>query len=183
MKRESAGIVPIVVMAVISAIGGESRVWGEEGRPASTAVARALPEFVCTVRAYGGAGYDDFQRRSMKELGLDYVQGLVDFTWGNIERGDNVWKWIATDEQMDQLARAGLKVIAFLILPKSPGLPWDETILRTDPTFAPQYEEFAYQFVNRYHKHPAWSGLIAVWGGSSDVFGQPPFHAPGVRVP
>ncbi len=136
----------------------------------SQVVSRALPPFICTVRAYGGAGYDQFQRRSMRELGIEYVQGLVDFTWGNIERGDNVWKWIAADEQMDQLAQAGLKVIAFLILPKSPGLPWDETILRTDSRFAPQYEEFAYEVVNRYHKHPAWSGLIAVWGGSADVW-------------
>jgi len=134
------------------------------------ALPRGLPEFICTVRAYGGAGFDDFQRRSMKELGLDYVQGLVDFTWGNIERGDNVWKWIAADEQMDQLARSGLKVIAFLICPKSPGLLWDETINRADPRFAAQYEEFAYQVVNRYHNHPAWSGLIAVWGGSADVW-------------
>lgn len=129
-----------------------------------------LPDFVYTVRAYGGGGYHDFQRRSMKELGLDYVQGLVDFTWGNIERGDNVWKWVAADEQMDQLARGGLKVIAFLICPKSPGLPWDETVNRTDPKFAAQYGEFAYQVVNRYHRHPAWSGLIAVWGGSADVW-------------
>jgi hypothetical protein len=37
--------------------------------------------------------------------------------------------------------------------------------------------------VSRYHKHPAWSGLIAVWGGSSDVFGEHPFHAPEVQVP
>ncbi len=145
--------------------------------------ARVLPEFNCTVRAYGGAGYEEFQRGSMKELGLDYVQGLVDFTWDHIERGDNVWKWIAADEQMDQLAKSGLKVIAFLICPKSPGLPWDESINRADPRFAAQYGEFAYQVVNRYHKHPAWSGLIAVWGGSSDVFGEHAFHAPEVQVP
>ncbi len=131
---------------------------------------RTLPEFIGTVRAYGGAGYDEFQRSSMKELGLDYVQGLVDFAWGHIERGDNVWKWIAADEQMDQLAKSGLKVIAFLLCPKSPGLPWDETINRADPRFAARYGEFAYQVVNRYHKHPAWSGLIAVWGGSADVW-------------
>jgi hypothetical protein len=119
----------------------------------------------------------------MRDLGLGYVQGLVDFTWDHIERGDNVWKWIAADEQMDQLARTGLKVVAFLICPKSPGLPWDETITRADPRFAAQYGEFAYHVVNRYHDHPAWSGLIAVWGGSSDVFGEHPFHAPEVQVP
>jgi hypothetical protein len=141
-----------------------------------------LPTFICTVRAYGGGGYGDFQRSSMRDLGLDYVQGLVDFTWGNIRRGDNVWKWVATDEQMDQLAKSGVKVIALLICPKSPGLPWDETITRADPRFIAQYGEFAYQVVNRYHKHPAWSGLIAVWGGSSDVFGEHPFHAPEVQV-
>jgi hypothetical protein len=33
----------------------------------------SMPDFIYTVRAYGGGGYDDFQRRSMKELGLDYV--------------------------------------------------------------------------------------------------------------
>lgn len=129
-----------------------------------------MPEFICTVRAYGGAGYDQFQRRSMKELGLDYVQGLVDFTWDHIERGDNVWKWIAADEQMDRLAQSGLKAIPHLLCPKSPGLPWDETINRADPRFAALYGEFAYQVVNRYRKHPAWSRLIAVWGGSADVW-------------
>jgi hypothetical protein len=93
------------------------------------------PDFIPTVRAYGGAGYDDFQRRSMKELGLGYVQGLVDFTWGNIQRSENVWKWAPADEQMDQLAKAGLKVIALVICPKSPGLPWDERVTRTTPRF------------------------------------------------
>jgi len=147
-----------VVTAVLT-IGCESMVGASGESRASAVVFRSLPEFICTVRAYGGAGYDDFQRRSMKELGIDYVQGLVDFTWGNIERGDNIWKWVATDEQMDQLARAGLKVVAFLICPKSAGLPWDETINRADPRFAAQYGEFAYQVVNRYHDHSAWSGL------------------------
>lgn len=119
----------------------------------------------------------------MKDLGLEYVQGLVDFIWDHIERGDDVWKWIATDAQMDQLARAGLKVIAFIICPKSPGLPWDETITRDTPRFVAEYGEFAYEVVNRYHDHPAWSGLVAVCGGSSDVFGEHPFHAPEVQVP
>ncbi len=131
---------------------------------------RALPEFICTVRAYGGAGYDDFQRSSMKALGLDYVQGLIDLQWGHIERGDNIWKWVATDEQMNQLAKSGLQAIPHLLCPKSRGLPWDETINRADARFAAQYGEFAYQVVNRYHTHPAWSGLIAVWGGSADVW-------------
>jgi antitoxin component of MazEF toxin-antitoxin module len=126
--------------------------------PRTPASLRVRPEFICTVRAYPGGGYDGFQQSSMKELGLDYVEGLVDFTWDHIERGDNVWKWIATDEQMDRLARAGLKVIPFLLCPKSPGLPWDETITRADPRFAAEYGEFAYQVVNRYYNHPARSG-------------------------
>jgi hypothetical protein len=135
----------------------------------STAVAQR-PDFIPTVRAYGGAGFDDFQRQSMKELGLSYVQGLVDFTWDHIQRGDDAWKWIAADEQMDKLAQAGLKVIGFFICPKSPGLPWDESVRRDDPKFAARYGEFAYQVVHRYHRHPAWSGLAAVWGGSADVW-------------
>ena len=165
-ERQNVGTL-LAAMAAVVALGvtceGESRYLVENAIPRAgarmTASARLLPEFFCTARAYGGAGYDDFQRRSMKELGIDYVQGLVDFTWGNIERGDNIWKWVATDEQMDQLARAGLKVVAFLICPKSAGLPWDETINRADPRFAAQYGEFAYQVVNRYHDHSAWSGL------------------------
>lgn len=177
LERQNVGTLLAAMVAVV-ALGvtceGESRYLVENAIPRAgarmTASARLLPEFFCTARAYGGAGYDDFQRRSMKELGIDYVQGLVDFTWGNIERGDNVWKWIATDEQMDQLAQAGLKVIASLICPKSPGLPWDARVNRADPRFAAQYGEFAYQVVNRYHDHPAWSGLIAVWGGSADVW-------------
>ncbi len=190
MKKRKVGIllgVLSAVSAVTVAYGGavppNTRSSGTSAAAAIVLPARVLPEFICTVRAYGGAGFDDFQRRTMRELGIGYVQGLVDFTWGNIRRGDNLWKWVATDEQMDQLAQAGLKVIAFLLCPKSPGLPWDETIERTDPRFVAQYGEFAYQMVNRYHDHPAWSGLIAVWGGSSDVFGQHPFHAPEVQVP
>jgi hypothetical protein len=147
------------------------------------AESRALPAFIPTVRAYGGAGYNDFQQRTMKELGIEYVEGLVDFTWGHIQRGDNSWKWVATDEQMDQLAHGGLKVIPLLICAKSPGLPWDETIERTDPRFITAYGEFAWQVVNRYHAHPAWSGLVAITPGSSDVFGQHPLHAPEVQVP
>lgn len=188
-KRDPVLSIAAVVGLITVSPGRESTIPLEaQNRASSTMVkaaapARILPEFICTVRAYGGAGYDEFQRSSMKELGLDYVQGLVDFTWDHIERGDNVWKWIAADEQMDELAQSGLKVIAFLICPKSPGLPWDETITRADPRFAAQYGEFAYQVVNRYHTHPAWSGLIAVWGGSSDVFGEHLLHAPEVQVP
>ncbi|MGA9347367.1 MAG: beta-galactosidase [Anaerolineae bacterium] len=143
-----------------------------------------LPDFIPTVRAYGGGGYDDFQRRSMRELGLEYVQGLADFAWQNVELRDDGWKWAATDEQMDKLAQAGLKVIAFIICPKSPGLPWDETITRDAPRFAAEYGEFAYEVVNRYHAHPAWSGLVAAWGGSADVWDHNyPATNPEVVVP
>jgi hypothetical protein len=156
---------------------------GAENHVSSFAAKAAIPEFICTVRAYGGAGYDQFQRSSMKELGLDYVQGLVDFYWDHIDQGNGVWKWMAADEQMDQLAKSGLQAIPHLLCLKSPGLPWDETITRADPRFVAQYGEFAYQVVRQYHRHPAWSGLIAVTGGSSDVFGEHPFHAPEVQVP
>jgi hypothetical protein len=143
-----------------------------------------LPDFIPTVRAYGGGGYDEFQRQSMRELGLEYVQGLADFNWVNIEPGDDQWKWDATDEQMDALAQAGLQVIPFIMCPKSPGLPWDDSITRDAPEFVAQYEEFAYQVANRYHDHPAWSGLVAVWGGSADVWDPKyPLTDPEVVVP
>ncbi len=146
--------------------------------------ARTLPEFIPTLRAYAGGGYDQFQRNDLKKLGLVYVQGLVDFTWGNLERGDNVWKWGATDEGMNKLARKGLKMIAFIICPKSPGLPWDETIERDDPRFVAQYEELAYEITKRYQGHPAWSGIVAVWGGSADVWDHDyPLTDPEVVVP
>jgi hypothetical protein len=128
------------------------------------------PDFIPTVRAYGGGGYDDFQRRTMKDLGLEYVQGLVDFTWDHLERGDNIWNWGPADEQMDRLAEAGLKVIPLILCPKSPGLPWDTTVTRSDSQFLTQYEELAYEVVNRYHQHRAWSGLVALLGGSADVW-------------
>ena len=142
-----------------------------ENHDSSTAVkealpTRVLPEFICTVRAYGGAGYGDFQRSSMKELGLDYVQGLVDFAWGNIERGDNVWKWIATDDQMDQFAKSGLKVIAFLLCPKSTGLPWDETVKFFDYDFDTKisgaYNEPAPPFVYRFRGRNKPSDMLWV---------------------
>jgi len=171
MKKQSIhDLLAAVGVVSVLAISGGRIVQANNRHQTYGPASRVLPEFVCTVRAYGGAGYDEFQRSSMKDLGLEYVQGLVDFTWGHIQRGDNVWKWIAADEQMDRLAKSGLQVIPHLLCPKSPGLPWDETIKRADPRFAAQYGEFAYQVVNRYHRHPAWSGLIAVWGGSADVW-------------
>jgi hypothetical protein len=173
-----------IVLVGICCGAGQPRAGNSPASVAQTAAGtRTLPAFIPTVRAYSGAGFDEFQRRSMKELGIAYVQGLVDFTWGNLRRGENFWKWVATDEQMDQLARSGLKVIPLLICPKSPGLPWDESIGRTDPRFVAAYGELAFQVVNRYHAHPAWSGLVAVIAGSSDVFGQHPLHAPEVQVP
>lgn len=180
MKRgkclaDAVGIVLAATVVFTSDCLGRT---GTEGPPS-----QLLPDFIYTVRAYGGAGYDDFQISSMKDLGLESVEGLVDFTWDHIERGDDVWKWVAADAQMDRLAKAGVKVIAFIICPKSPGLPWDERITRDTPRFVAEYGEFAYEVVKRYHDHPAWSGLVAVWGGSSDVFGEHPFHAPEVQVP
>jgi len=148
------------------------------------AAAPPLPDFIYTVRAYIGAGYDDFQRRTMYELGLEYVQGLVDFSWPNLEPSDDAWKWAAADAQMDQLAQSGLKVIAFVICPKAPGLPWDDTITRSDPRFVAEYNEFAYEIVKRYHDHLAWSGLVTVWGGSADVWDHDyPATDPEVVVP
>lgn len=178
MKRKFILRKSAPVFVALALMGGEAA-----SRFSSSSALAQRPEFIPTVRAYSGAGLDEFQRQSMKELGLRYVQGLVDFTWDHIERGDNVWKWRAADEQMDKLAQAGLKVIGWVICPKSPGLPWDESIRRDSPEFADQYREFAYQVVKRYHAHPAWSGLVAVWGGSSDVFGEHPLQDPEVQVP
>jgi hypothetical protein len=173
-----------IVLVGVCCGAGQPRAGNSPASVAQTAAGtRTLPAFIPAVRAYSGAGFDDFQRRTLKELGTEYVQGLVDLTWGNLRRGEDFWKWVATDEQMDQLARSGLKAIPLLICPKSLGLPWDETITRTDPRFVAAYGEFAYQVVKRYHDHPAWSGLVAVIGGSSDVFGESPFHAPEVQVP
>jgi len=134
-ERPSIGILLVAVVVLGVPCEGAVRFHAKSKEEGTVAAALILPEFICTVRAYGGARFDDLQRRSMKELGLEYVQGLVDFTWDHIERGDNMWKWVAADGQIDQLARSGLKVIAFLICPKSPGLLWDETITRADPRF------------------------------------------------
>jgi hypothetical protein len=155
-------------LAVMLLLGGGTGC-ANAGEPAAPSPS-GLPAFVPTVRAYGGMGHDDFQRRSLKELGLEYVQGLVDFTWDHLERGDNVWKWGPADEQMDRLAAAGLKVVPFLLCPKSPGLPWDPKVTRKDARFPEQYGEFAYQVAHRYRSHRAWSGLMAVSGGSADVW-------------
>jgi hypothetical protein len=143
-----------------------------------------LPDFIPTVRAYSGGGYDGFQCASMVEMGLQYVQGIPDFSWVNIEPQDDEWKWDAMDAQMDLLAGCGMKTIAFLIIPKLGGLHWDESIQRDDQVFLAEYEEYAYELVNRYHAHPAWSGLIAVWGGSADVWDHANYATdPEVVVP
>ncbi len=109
MQRHAGTVLFIVLaMGVADVVcHGQVRLALQDPTPAIVVTAggdasRKLPEFICTVRAYGGAGYDGFQRSSMKELGLDYVQGLVDFTRGNIRRPDSFWKWVAADGQMDQ---------------------------------------------------------------------------------
>lgn len=148
----------------------------------------ALTDFVPAVRATGSEAQEDFERKSVRELGFQYVQGLVDFTWNNIVRpnpagGPLIWKWARSDAQMDALAKAGLKLVAFVITPKLDGLHWDPSIKRNDPRYVAAYGEFAYEIVKRYHNHPAWSGLVSVWGGSSDVWGQTPLAEPEVEVP
>ncbi len=148
----------------------------------------ALPDFIPTVRTTGSEAQEAFETKAVRELGLPYVQGLVDLSWINIVRpnpagGPPILKWGHTDAQMDALAKSGLKVIAFVITPKLEGLHWDPSIKRNDPRYAAAYGSFAYEIVNRYHNHPAWSGLICVWGGSSDVWGEHPFGEPEVNVP
>lgn len=173
---KSAFFVVLAVTVVLTVSG--------QGPASDTLEVPPLPDFIYTVR--GAYGYEDFQSRTMKDLGLEYVQGLVDFSWINIERhvdGSVIWKWGATDEGMEKLAQVGLKVIPCFITPKLEGLHWDPTIKRDDPRYAKAYGEFAYQVVKRYYTHPAWSGLVCVWGGSSDVFGKHPFHEPEVQVP
>ncbi len=142
------------------------------------------PDFIFTVRSYNGAGYDEFQRTSMNDLGLEHVQGLADFMWENIEAENDEWKWDGTDAGMDALSQAGLKVIPFIQCPKIVGLPWDSTITRDDPVFIAEYQEFAYEVASRYHDHPAWSGLVALMGASSDIWDHSePLTDPEVVVP
>ena len=142
--------------------------------------APALPPFVVTVRAYGGAGHDAAQLASMQDLGLEYIHGFVGFNWDLIETQDDDWKWDWVDERMDLAAEFGLRVIPFLMIPKE-DLPW---LTRTDPRMPEEYGEYAYEFTRRYRGHSAWSGLVAVWGGSSDILvGDYPGLAPEVVVP
>jgi len=143
----------------------------------------SLPAFIPTVRSYSGAGYDEFQISSMVDMGLQYVQGIPDFSWLHIEPQDDQCKWDTTDTQMDLLAENGMRTIAFVIIPKLEGLHWDESIQRNDPRFIEEYSEFAFEIVHRYHTHPAWSGLVAVWGGSSDVWGGNWVGEPGIVIP
>lgn len=126
----------------------------------------ALPDFIPTVRSYGGAGFDEFQAETMKDMGLKYVAGIVDFSWYNVEAEEGIWTWENTDKAIDLLARNDIKVIPMIIVPKN-GMDW---ISREDSNFAEKYGEYAYQVVNRYKDHAAWSGLVVVWGGSADVY-------------
>jgi hypothetical protein len=155
-----------------------------ENPGADTRSPAALPDFICTVRGYGGGGYDDFQINNLKELGVVYVHGIPNLNWNDIEPSDDGWKWGGPDEQMDKLAAYGLKSIPFVMIPKLEGLHGNLTITRTDSKFVEEYEEYAYELVKRYRNHSAWSGLVAVWGGSADVWDHAYNHTdPEVVVP
>lgn len=146
---------------------------------------KGLPDFLYTVRTgYGGDTLsDDAQFAGLRDLGLTYIQGHVSFSWQTIEPRDDGWKWGWTDEVMDRIAAYGLRFISGFIVPKLEGLHWDESIRRDDARFAVEYEEYCYEVVHRYAAHPAWAGIVAVWGGSSDVWGETPLAEPEVEVP
>lgn len=160
-----------------------------------TPTIHTYPNFIPAMRMYEALQKGDEQTDyvatqfdGVKELGINYVQGIPSFYyWGIISHdksGNAVWKWAPTDEQMDSLASRGLKAIPFIISPKMGGLPWDESITRDDPRYAQVYEDFAYEMVNRYKNHPAWSGIVAVWGGSSDIWDKEfPGTNPEVVIP
>jgi len=144
-----------------------------DGVNTSTPSGRGLPPFIYSMRtAWTEPVYDDFQLDSLTDLGITYAQGLPSFFWAATESGPNgdFMKWGVTDGQMDKLSARGIKVIPFLQTPKLRGLHWDQSILRTDPRYAEEYGEYAYEVVSRYKNHPAWSGVVAVWGGSSDIW-------------
>lgn len=128
-----------------------------------------IPEFIYTVRAYGD-DRDDFEFNSMKELGLKYFHHHWQLSWWYIETSDNTWSWVKADTVMAKIARNGLKIIPHIQAHNSIGLPWDSTITRFNPIFAEKYGRFAGQLVRRYSKNPAWSGIVSVWGGSSDIW-------------
>lgn len=127
---------------------------------------------------------NDFQTGAIRDLGMPYIQGYPAFFWGSTESGTNgdIYKWNEIDEQINKVAQAGLQVIPFFQTPKLVGLHWNQTILRSDPRFGEEYGEYVYEVVNRYKNHPAWSGMIAVWGGSSDIW-EPNVNQPEVVVP
>ena len=153
--------------------------------PASP-VARIIPPFIFAMRtSWPNPAIDDFQLNAVNDLGMRYVQGTPSFIWLSGESGSNgnVYKWSEFDGHMNKLAARGQKVIAFLMLPKLAGLHWNQSILRTDPRYRAEYEEYAYEIVNRYKNHPAWSGIVSVWGASSDVWGGTPFNEPEVEIP
>ena len=168
--RKLAFMAAIVVIVPLTATG-------------QMAPSSSLPDFIRVLRVDGSGIRDDFEFSNLQDLGFEYFQGHASFAWPSIEPRDDGWKWGWTDEVMAKIAQYGLKHIAFFIAPKSVGLPWDSTITRTDPRFAAEYEEFAYEVVNRYRNHPAWSGIVAVWGGSSDIWGVHPLQRPEVQVP
>lgn len=175
----------IVLFAVLTAIVMLIASWQllHLPRAPESPSTRALPDFIYSVRGYGGGGYDDFQFNSMKELGIEYVHGIPTLNWNDNEPRDDEWKWNLTDECMVKLAQYGLKSIPFIYTPKFEGLPWNSAITKNDPGYVAEYEEYAYELVKRYHTHPAWSGIVAVWGGSADIFGDDLYHSPEVVVP
>lgn len=152
----------------------------------TTTVPSPFPNFFYVMRtSWPNPAIDNFQLNAVRDLGMQYVQGTPSFFWGNGESGPNgdVMKWGEFDSHMDMLALRELKVIAMLQTPKLAGLHWNQSIQRTDPRYREEYGEYAYEFVNRYKNHPAWSGLIAIWGGSSDVWGESSFGEPEVVIP
>jgi hypothetical protein len=93
---------------------------------------RGLPEFIYTVRAYGGAGFDDLQRRSGR-------QGWICPGIGGLHLGSHIEQATTCGNGSPPMSRwtswqVRAQVIAFLICPKSPGLPWDETVSRCEPS-------------------------------------------------
>lgn len=139
----------------------------------TASVPSAFPDFIYAMRSsWTVPELDDFQLDSINDIGMQYVQGIPSFFWGVAESGPNgdFMKWGEFDAEMDKLAARGLKVIPFIQTPKLAGLHWNSSILRTDPRYREEYGEYAYEVVNRYKTHPAWSGMIAVWGSSSDIW-------------
>ncbi len=130
-------------------------------------------DFIYSVRAYNGGGYDSFQIAALKDLGINHAHGVV-FSWSLVEprRGDFKWEFF---DNLFQLYEANEeKIIPVLMLEKC-GLEW---LPRESPEVSERYEEYAYQVVNRYHHSPSWAGMVSVFGNSSDCYGNVPLNYP-----